>query len=217
MPLELKWTAWNLRGKRALPSKVQLPTVIGMLLYLRQERNKSMLSTLLIHLVRFHCYFVLFLLLIFSDYIPGHVDFTIEVERALRVLDGAILVLCAVAGVQVSFLSIWIEEPAPRVMLESNHHGRSPDATIQCSSHFVCQQDGSVSFTFSPGRTCVSELLHSPGANPWRIIDQIRNKLRMGAAAVHIPIGSEDQFKGVVDLVRWKAVYNEGSKGYVLD
>ena len=52
-----------------------------------------------------------------------------------------------------------------------------------------------------------------PGANPWRIIQQIRSKLRIAAAAVQIPIGAEDEFKGVVDLVRMKAIYNQGTKG----
>ena len=55
-----------------------------------------------------------------------------------------------------------------------------------------------------------------PGANPWRVINQIRTKLRMPAAAVQIPIGVEDQLKGVVDLVQWKAIYNAGEKGCVL-
>jgi len=53
------------------------------------------------------------------------------------------------------------------------------------------------------------------GANPSRIVNQIRQKLRMPAAAVQVPIGVEDEFKGVVDLIRWRAVYNEGVKGYV--
>lgn len=52
-----------------------------------------------------------------------------------------------------------------------------------------------------------------PGANPWRVIEQIRTKLHIPAAAVQVPIGVEDELKGVVDLVRWKAVYNEGEKG----
>jgi elongation factor G len=52
------------------------------------------------------------------------------------------------------------------------------------------------------------------GANPWRVVNQIRTKLRMPAAAVHVPIGVEDELEGVVDLVRWKAIYNQGHKGY---
>jgi elongation factor G len=52
-----------------------------------------------------------------------------------------------------------------------------------------------------------------PGANPWRVINQIRAKLRIPAAAVQVPIGVEDQLEGVVDLVRWKAIYNKGTKG----
>jgi elongation factor G len=57
--------------------------------------------------------------------------------------------------------------------------------------------------------------LRRPGANPWRVINQIRSKLKIAAAAVQVPIGAEDELKGMVDLVRWKAVYNEGEKGYV--
>lgn len=52
-----------------------------------------------------------------------------------------------------------------------------------------------------------------PGANPWRIVNQIRAKLRIPAAAVQVPIGVEDEFKGVVDLVYWRAIYNQGQKG----
>ena len=55
--------------------------------------------------------------------------------------------------------------------------------------------------------------LHRPGANPWRIVNQNRTKLRMPAAAVQVPIGVEEDFKGVVDLVSWKAIYNQGVKG----
>ncbi|KIL57315.1 hypothetical protein M378DRAFT_16321 [Amanita muscaria Koide BX008] len=119
----------------------------------------------------------------------GHVDFTIEVERAFRVLDGAILFLCAVAGSQTTTVD--------RQMRRYNIF-RQQDGQIR-----LCFLDDIINSTY----------LSRPGANPWRIINQIRTKLRMPAAAVQVHSGIEDEFKGAVDLVHWRAIYNQGPKG----
>ena len=112
---------------------------------------------------------------------PGHVDFTIEVERALRVLDGAVLVLCSVGGVQSQ--SITVDRQMRR---------------------------------YNVPRLCFVNKCDRAGANPWKVLAQVRDKLKLNAAAVQIPIGLEDEHEGVVDLVRMQSVVFSGENGQTL-
>jgi len=110
---------------------------------------------------------------------PGHVDFTIEVERSLKVLDGACAVFCAVGGVEPQSETVWRQAAkynVPRMV-------------------FVNKMDRS-------------------GANFLRVVEQIKDRLGSNAVAIQIPIGAEEDFKGVVDLVKMKSIYwNEEDMG----
>ncbi|KAL9308818.1 putative protein-synthesizing GTPase [Arabidopsis thaliana] len=109
---------------------------------------------------------------------PGHVDFTIEVERALRVLDGAILVLCSVGGVQSQ--SITVDRQMRR---------------------------------YEVPRVAFINKLDRMGADPWKVLNQARAKLRHHSAAVQVPIGLEENFQGLIDLIHVKAYFFHGSSG----
>jgi elongation factor G len=103
---------------------------------------------------------------------PGHVDFTIEVERSLRVLDSAVALFDSVAGVQPQSETVW---------RQMNKYGVPRIA-------FVNKMDRA-------------------GANFLRVVDMIRSRLRANPVAIQLPIGAEDSFEGVVDLIRMKAIY----------
>ncbi len=110
---------------------------------------------------------------------PGHVDFTMEVERSLRVLDGAVCVFCAVGGVQPQSETVW----------------RQADR-------------------YNVPRIAYVNKMDRMGADFARVVEELRNKLRAPACPIELPIGKEDGFKGVVDLVNMKSiVYDESTEG----
>ena len=114
---------------------------------------------------------------------PGHVDFTVEVERSMRVLDGAVMVYCAVGGVQPQSETVWRQAnkyEVPRLA-------------------FVNKMD-------------------RQGANFFRVVEQMRTRLRANPVPVVVPIGAEDNFQGVVDLLKMKAIlWNEATQGLTFD
>ena len=110
---------------------------------------------------------------------PGHVDFTIEVERSMRVLDGACMVYCAVGGVQPQSETVWRQATKYKVPRLA----------------FVNKMDRS-------------------GANFFKVVDQMKTRLKANPVPVVIPIGAEDTFTGVVDLIKMKAIiWDEASQG----
>ncbi|HEU5325324.1 MAG TPA: elongation factor G [Candidatus Limnocylindria bacterium] len=102
---------------------------------------------------------------------PGHVDFTVEVERSLRVLDGAVVVFDGVAGVEPQSETVW----------------RQADK-------------------YQVPRFCFVNKLDRTGADFWRVVDMIKDRLGVNAVPLQVPIGAEDQFRGVVDLINMKAI-----------
>jgi len=113
---------------------------------------------------------------------PGHVDFTVEVERSLRVLDGAVVVFDGVAGVEPQSETVW----------------RQADR-------------------YGVPRFCFINKLDRTGADFWRGVASIRERLGANAVPVQIPIGREDGFQGVVDLVRMRAIYYRDDMGNQID
>ena len=114
---------------------------------------------------------------------PGHVDFTIEVERSMRVLDGACMVYCAVGGVQPQSETVWRQATKYQVPRLA----------------FVNKMDRS-------------------GANFFKVVDQMKTRLKANPVPIVIPIGAEDTFAGVVDLIKMKAIFwDEASQGMKFD
>ncbi len=114
---------------------------------------------------------------------PGHVDFTIEVERSMRVLDGACMVYCAVGGVQPQSETVWRQANKYKVPRLA----------------FVNKMDRA-------------------GANFFKVYDQMRARLKANPVPLQVPIGAEEKFEGVVDLIKMKAIYwDEASQGLKFD
>lgn len=110
---------------------------------------------------------------------PGHVDFTIEVERSLRVLDGAVVVFCAVGGVEPQSETVWRQANKYKVP-----------------------------------RICFVNKMDRSGADFFRVAKQVQDRLKARPAVMQVPIGKEENFKGVIDLVKMRAIYwNDSDRG----
>ena len=113
---------------------------------------------------------------------PGHVDFTVEVERSLRVLDGSVTVLCAKGGVEPQSETVW----------------RQADK-------------------YGVPRMCYVNKMDIMGANFYRVVDQIHDRLKANAVPIQLPIGAEVDFVGIIDLVKMKAYYYLDDKGVQIE
>jgi elongation factor G len=113
---------------------------------------------------------------------PGHVDFTVEVERSLRVLDGAVVVFDGVAGVEPQSETVW----------------------RQADKYHV-------------PRFCFVNKLDRTGADFWRVVDMIKERLGVNAVPLQVPMGAEDQFRGVIDLINMRAITYGNDLGDQID
>ncbi len=113
---------------------------------------------------------------------PGHVDFTVEVERSLRVLDGAVSVFCAKGGVEPQSETVW----------------RQAD-------------------TYGVPRMAYVNKMDIMGADFYRVLDMMKDRLHANAVPIQLPIGKEENFEGIIDLVKMKAYYYRDEKGEVID
>ena len=113
---------------------------------------------------------------------PGHVDFTVEVERSLRVLDGSVTVFCAKGGVQPQSETVW----------------RQADK-------------------YNVPRMCYVNKMDTTGANFYNCVEQMKTRLHANAVPIQLPIGAEDQFVGVIDLIKMRAFIHKDDKGLEIE